>query len=186
MSDRLEPGYYVGHVQSWQLGENENTGNPQFVLTFTLAHRRRGRELIDCPHWNRSIFRVITDKTVEYFAADLRALGYDRDDFDGLDPDGPCPFDFEGIEIEASMKLEEYEGKTREKWDLAVVGGGAPKVKALEAGGTAKLNALFGGALKAAPPRLNRVRAPAPAPASDYDDGTAPPARSEQDDPIPF
>ncbi len=179
----LKPGYYVGHIQKWAMSEAKS-GNPQFVLTFALAHyKAAGGKQEECPALERNIYRVITEKTIEYFVNDLKALGYDRDNFDDLDPASANAFDFSGIEMEARLKYETFEGKEREKWDLAVVKGGA-EVKPLEQTGVASLNARFGSNLKSlkngAPPVTRR---PAPPPAAGYAGASD---TAEGGDEIPF
>lgn len=162
----LKAGYYVGHIQSWELGE-ANTGNPQFVLRVLLDHfKGPGGKREECDQVERSVYRVITDRTVDYFVNDLKALGYDRDNFDGLDPDSPDAFDFSGLEVEVQLRFETYEGKTREKWNLAVVSG-RPEVKPLDVGGRATLNARFGSKLAplrggSSPPPIRRRPASSP------------------------
>lgn len=180
MAEReLKPGKYVGHIQQWSLGK-ASTGNPQFTITFALAYYKlAGGGQEDCPSLERTIFRSITDKTIDFFVKDLQALGYDRDTFDALDPKAPDAFDFQGIEIEASLKYETYEGKEREKWNLAMTGGGLV-IEPLEQSGLASLNAMFGSNLKAmrAAGAVAAPRRAEPAPA-----GADPGSKDEE---IPF
>lgn len=172
-------GYYVGHIQKWNLSE-AGTGNPQFVINFIPAYKKGPKGAKEeCPNDPRSVYRVITDKTIEYFANDLKALGYDRDTFDDLDPTSPNAFNFEGIEIEVRMKLETYDGRERERWELAMV---KTEIKPLERQGISALNAQFANKLREL--RMGgsgtaQARTPAPAAATGY-------ANNAADDDVPF
>ncbi len=146
MAEKFTAGYYVGFIQSWALGQSKEKGTPEFSIVFIPEYKKGpGGTKEDCPQEKRTIYRYITDKTIDYFVADLKALGYDRDQFDDLDPNSPNAFNFEGAEIEARCKFEDYKGESKEKWELALVKNVA---KPMEEGGVANLNALFGGAMK--------------------------------------
>jgi hypothetical protein len=145
MSDKLRPGFYVAHVQNWGLAQSKTKGTPQFTLAVVLTNfKGPGGKLEECPSLTRTIYRAITEKTIEYFVNDLKALGYDRDNFDDLDPASPNAFDFEGKEVEVRLKYEQYEGQEQERWELALV---KPAAKPLETTGVQSLNAMFGGHL---------------------------------------
>jgi hypothetical protein len=145
---KLKTGFYHATITDWALGQSKEKGTPQFSITFELdAYKGSGGKREDCPTLTRTLFRYITDKTIDYFVSDLKALGYTHDDFDGLEKKSSTAFDFGGIEIEVRLNYETYEGKERERWDLAM-GGKKLEVKPLEDDGVSKLNALFGDRLK--------------------------------------
>lgn len=144
----LQEGIYKGHLQKVTLGETK-TGKPQIVYEFiTDGILDSSGEFLDCANVNRTIFRVLTENTIDFATAELRQLGYDRDNFDDIDPESPNAFDFDGIEVTVEMKLEEYEGRQRERWQFTRKGQG----KKLEQSGVSKLNAMFGSKLKSSRP----------------------------------
>lgn len=143
----IDQGKYRGTITKWGLGKAK-TGNPQFQVSFELKHKiGAGGAPEDCPNWERTIFRSITEKTIDYLVEDLQRLGYDRDNFDGLDPEGPQAFNFAGIEVDVECDHETWEGKKREKWRFNA-GGGAPAINPLERKEVSQLNALYSKKLK--------------------------------------
>lgn len=178
MSD-LKVGYYGATIESWSLGQSKEKGTPEFAITFILDHYKGpGGSKVECPNLKRTAFRYITDKTIDYFVNDLKALGYDRDDFDGLDPKSSTAFDFEGIEIEVQLNYETYEGKQKEKWNLALNAGKITS-KPLPEDGVSALNALFGNRLKA-------LKGNAPAPARKPAESAAAGSAASGEEEIPF
>lgn len=140
------PGNYRAEVTNQALGETKKTGNPQFVLTFRVL------EALDHPSpgmnsYERSIFRVITDNTVEYLLQDLERLGFYGQSFSQLDPETEGFHDFRGKEIEVFCKHEEYEGNSVERWSLSR--GGSLEIKPLPAKSRRDLDNKYGKQLKA-------------------------------------
>ena len=74
-----------------------------------------------------------------------------------LDPDGPDPFDFREKEFPTVLTYEDYEGKTREKWNFA---GGLHVGEPMSQAEVRKLDALFG---IAKPKRNDKKEKEAPA-----------------------
>lgn len=145
-----EPGRYWAKITRQAMGE-AGTGTPQFVLTFLIVGKinpvdPKG-DLIPCPQFERSHFRTITDKTIDYFVEDLKILEYDKQSFKYLDPTEEGYVDFTDREIEVSCRHEDYQGKKNEKWGLARPSRG-PNVKPLDGKGVRKLDSLFGKKLK--------------------------------------
>lgn len=141
---QYRPGRYLGRVVKQKLGE-ASTGNPMFVLTFDVlglidpAHP--DDDLISVAAGERSIFRVITDKTTEYLIADLKALGFTGQRPSQLDPDSSEHQSFVNQEINVTCSHETYDGKMRERWQLDR---GGLEIKALEPQSMRKLDAIFG------------------------------------------
>lgn len=150
-----DKGRYIAEVTNQELSETKGSGakgpQPQFVLTFRPLGMRDlhnpGGELIACDEYERSIFRVINDKTIEYVLEDLEALGFEGTSFDQLSQSHPNCYSFVGKEIEVSCQHEEYQGKTVERWSLAKNGGGFIPKK-LDSQSAKKLDAMFGQKLK--------------------------------------
>ena len=147
----FEQGTYLGRINKWGLSAAK-TGTPQFFVTFTPLGRvdpskpDDTENLIACEDWERTIFRAITENTIDFVVRDLKALGYSKDTFDQLDPEHKDAHSFADMEIRVTCKHEEYQGKNKERWDFAFGDGFKPKE--MEAGGVKKLNALFGKKLK--------------------------------------
>lgn len=147
----FEAGSYMGRITKWGLSAAK-TGTPQFFATFVPLGRidpakpSDTENLIACPDWERTVFRAITENTIDFVARDLAALGYTRDTFDQLDPEHADAHSFADMEIRVVCKHESYQGKEKERWDFAFGDGFTPK--AMESGGMKKLNALFGKKLK--------------------------------------
>src|SRR5688572_29622211 len=117
-----EPGRYWAKITRQAMGQ-ASTGNPQFVLSFLVVGKvdptKPDGELIACPQYERSIFRTITEKTVDYLIEDLKTLEYDKPSFKFLDPETEGYQDFTGKELEVFCRHETYNGKQQEKWGIA-------------------------------------------------------------------
>ncbi len=155
-----EPGRYWGKVVNQQLGQT-STGKPQIVITFTVLGRVNSAdpegELLPCgANYERSLFRVITDKTAEWAAQDLRRLGFTGDAFADVDLNATTVSDMRGNEAAFSCEHDEYEGNVRERWQVASDGAGFV-VKPLEAKQARQLDAMFGKFLKSTSPEPKKA-----------------------------
>ena len=140
-----EEGRYKGVVSSQALGKS-STGNAQFVLTFEIlggVDPTQPDNLIRVPQGQRSIFRSITEKTIDWFVDDLKFLGYNRSSFQPLDPSHANHHSFKGMEIEVECRHKQYQGETREQWNLVTDGGGF-KVEPVDNATLRKLDSLWG------------------------------------------
>lgn len=93
----------------------------QQFLTVFVDFRLLGRynpsgQLEDCPPEERSLYRAITEKTIRWVLADLKAIGFDRDSFTFFDPETPGAVNLYGREIEVVCDHEDYQGSPRERW----------------------------------------------------------------------
>ena len=161
----FESGRYWCRVEEQFLGESSN-GNPQFILKFGVVGKinpadQQG-ELLECPRGKgRSIYKAITKATIDWFKRDLKylceqgKLSTKFRGFEYLDPNQPGYTDFTNTEFEAYCDHETYQGKTREKWNIA---SGGADVKPIEEKNLRKLNAMFGKELAS----IGGVEAPAP------------------------
>lgn len=163
MSLAFEQGTYIGRITNWGLSKAK-TGTPQFFVSFQpLGRIDQSRpddmnNLIPCADFERTVFRAITEKTVEYFAKDLTQLGYPHSTFDYLDREHPQAHDFDGQEIRVLCKHDSYMGKEKEKWEFAWSGDGFTPTS-IDRTGVKELNAMFGKHLKKGPAATSR---PAP------------------------
>lgn len=149
MSIVYQPGRYKGVVAAQAMSETK-TGNTQFVLTIDLlgfCDPSQPDSLTRVPPGQRSVFRVITDKTIDYVLEDLKYLGYDKPTFGPLDPSHPQHHSFKGQEVDLICAHEEYNEQMQEKWSLSR--GGGLNLKPLDNAALRKLDALYGAKLKA-------------------------------------
>lgn len=175
MVTTFEPGEYVGKVTRWALVKAKNDNKtPQFALTFLPLGRVDPQnpegDLLPCPEVERTVFRPITGNTASWLLRDLKQFfEYPHESFVPLDPDGPDPFDFRDKEFPTILAYEEYDGKTREKWNFA---GGLNLGEPMSQTEVRKLDALFGAAKpkrngkkdKETPPKAAVPPSPQPAP----------------------
>ncbi|TXH49473.1 MAG: hypothetical protein E6Q97_22665 [Desulfurellales bacterium] len=201
---------YWGRVTKQAMGKTSN-GNPQFVLSFLVMGEINPLDpegdLIPCQNHERSVYRVITENTVDYAMNDIAALceakGCDGiTSFRSLDPTrSEFTHDFTGTELAFYCKHGEFQGKVSEKWQISR-GGGASAGEAMDDKEMRQLDALFGKRLKdtkpAAPSRApvdsvpaknKRNTAAAMAAQAPVSDGPAPWDENEAsapEDNIPF
>jgi len=157
-----EPGRYWGRITRQQLGQTSN-GNPQFVLSFLIVGKVNPADpegdLLAVPQqYERSVYRVITEKTTEYLLQDLEVLGFTGESFAALDENNSDCCDLRGTELAFTCthefrQAQDETGKwvntkdVRERWSIARDSTG-PKVEPLTAKDVKKLDAMFGRALK--------------------------------------
>lgn len=149
MSITYAQARYRGRIVSQALSES-STGNTQFVLTFDVLgvyDPTQPEALLTTTPGQRSIFRSITEKTIEYFLEDLKYLGFDKGTFGALDPASQNHHSFVGQEIDALCSHEEYNGAQKERWQLSR-GGGGLTLKPVDSKAVRSLDALFGAKLK--------------------------------------
>lgn len=173
-------GRYACKVTDQALGE-AGTGNPQFVLRFLVLGlvdpADPSKYLPATQQFERTHYRVITDKTVQYLLEDLKLLGFKGESFKALDPNNDGFHDFRGLDIDMWCGHEnDREGKPREKWSVARQGSKF-EVKPLEPKKVRDLDNLFGKQLKAMKSAEPIRTAPANA---------APPSMEISDDDVPF
>lgn len=175
------PGRYRGRVSKTALTQNENSKNYQVVLQFELVGRYDAQgQLETCDPSTRTVWRVLTDKTVERVAQELRALGFTGGSWVQIDEEqaGNDFVDLRNVECDLQMRIEAYQGVDRERWELSVLGGmGANVGKSIERKQAREVDAKFGKALKATPPPAKTAPRTAP---------TAATAPSPSNDEIPF
>ena len=182
MSTYFEQGRYRGRINAQGFTE-ASTGNPQFFITFDVlgvydpASPEGPRPT---KQGTRTIFRAITDATIDYLLEDLKSLGYDKQSFAFLDPGQHEHHSFVGQEIDAICTHKEHNGAMNEKWSLSR-GGGQLNVKPVDSTAIRRLDALFGAKLKA---NASSSKKPAPQPVASR--GEAPWDGGQGDDDIKF
>jgi hypothetical protein len=175
-----EIGRYACKVTNQALGEAK-TGTPQFILQFTVMGKvdpsDPSRYIPGAAQYERTHYRAITDKTIQYFLEDLKILGFKGASFKELDPSNSNFHDFRGQDVDMWCGHENgQDGKPREKWGVARVGS-TLEVKPIEPKKLRDLDNLFGKQLKT----LSATPGTRPAPVN-----AAPPAMEITDDDVPF
>lgn len=157
---QYEIGKYWGRITSQWLSEAK-TGTPQFCVRFLVVGKINladpEGDLITCQQAERTVYRPITDNTIEYVKKDLELLGFSGSSFKLLDPNTPGYQDFTGKELAFYCSHQPGQGNVglREQWGFASTD--APAAKPLDAKKLRDLDNLFGKHLKgikkrAAPP----------------------------------
>jgi hypothetical protein len=149
MSIFYQPGRYRCEILDQALSEAK-TGTPQLVLKIKVLELENGSPLD--AQYEREIYRSITENTMPYFLQDLKTLGYTRDSFRYLDPNVPNYHNFAGQEMIARCTHEEGSGGMRERWNVALMGGGGTGKleveRPLDSAAIRKLDNLFGKQLR--------------------------------------
>lgn len=186
-----ELGRYWGRVTHQKLGKSSN-GNPQIMVSFVVVGKVNpldpdGDLLPVLQQYERTVYRVITDKTIDWVTQDLDQLGWTGEDWATFDEGNPNCCGIVGNELAFSCKHEPHwkTKEPREVWSVAQDSTG-PAVTPLEAPELRKLNSLFGKALKGrskVEPKPAPARAPVAPPVA-----TAPAVTTEDTgtDDIPF
>ena len=118
MAPYYEPGTYLAEVIGQGFNEAK-TGTMQFCLRFVPKLLfASGEEHAVLQEYERTIFRPITDKTLDWVLDDLAALGWQGNKWSELDPQTQNYHSFVGQEIKVKCLHEEYEGTMQERWQL--------------------------------------------------------------------
>jgi hypothetical protein len=151
MTPFYEEGNYLGQVMS-QAMTKAKTGTPQFVLRFKVLTYADGSSVPR--QYERTMYRSITDKTMEYVKQDLETLGFKGTSLRQLDPNQGDFQDLSGIEVELYCKHEEgQDGELREKWMLSRQSSKAIEGDPVDGGTYRQLDVLFGANARGATPR---------------------------------
>jgi hypothetical protein len=142
---------YWGKITSNKMGKAK-TGTAQFILQFEIVGKINPADpdgdLLTCPTGERTVFRAITDKTIDWVLKDLEQLGFQGESFRLLDMDEPGGVNFQNREL-AFFCEHKYgnDQKLREQWGIS--SGHKPLViEPMEAKEIRALDNLFGRSLK--------------------------------------
>jgi len=199
MSAYYNSGRYWGRIVRQSLGQSKEKKTPQFCIHFQILGQvdlaDPDGNLIPCQGYERTVFRYITEKTVDYLIEDLQRLGIElpHASWRYLDPDQQGFVDLSGKECEFYCEHEEYEGKPKEKWGLSR-GGGQLTIEKMDEKAIKTLDNLFGKKLKelakpkrAAPPAETAHKAEQVAAAEvSWQREMQEAAAGQEDDSIPF
>lgn len=162
-------GKYACQVTGQALGQ-ASTGNPQFVLRFKVLGKvdpANPDNFIPAEQqYERTHYRSITEKTIDFFVEDLKTLGFQGASFKELDPNQPVHHTFVGMDVDMWCSHNKaQDGSDREQWGIARVGGSDFKVDPLDPKKVRELDNLFGKNLRALsgdkPPSTPRQQAAA-------------------------
>jgi hypothetical protein len=164
-------GRYVGKILNQALSK-ASTGTPQLVIRFKVMGVPDPKDptayIPDPQQYERTLYRALTEGTMQYVIEDLKTLGFTGESFRLLDPSTPNFYDMTGMDVDFYCNHETgQDGGMREKWGLAR----APsefKVETLEPAKMRELDNLFGKQLKeafkpAAQPKAKAQTKPQPA-----------------------
>jgi hypothetical protein len=194
-----EPGIYWIRIKDFRLGKSSKKETPQWVLTFQVESKVNTADpegsAYACDQYERSIFRAITDKTIDWLKSDIAFLleqGKIDDTFDRmdrLDSGTPGCLPLAGIICQAYCNHKTFEGNTKEEWGLGYERGRKLEIKLLESADVRKLDSMFGKQLRGSrAPKSAPTVQPAPAPEigpqSSYTDADV--AAVENDPDVPF
>jgi hypothetical protein len=111
---QYEVGRYIGKVTHQRLGET-SSGKPQLVLSFQVLGMVNlsdpEGDLFSCPQGERSIYRVITEKTLDYAKSDMDSLEWYGDRWSQFDEENPSFVGIIGNEYAFFCKHEPKQAK---------------------------------------------------------------------------
>lgn len=122
----LQPGNYFGRLVKWGTGTSKEKGTPYIFLDFDVTHFAENNEWTDISSQSsvsparRTINLYLSDNAWPFTKEKLERLGFNGS-FDDESMDFGDEPKTKGVEL--YVKHDEYDGKTREKWDLTGGGG---------------------------------------------------------------
>lgn len=147
MAQFYPEGAYSGTVIEQGFGQSKEKKTHFFFLKVQVDSNEDGSPVEKS--YERTVTRYITEATLEYFAEDLKALGFQwRDSFNDLHPSIPSHHSFVGMAIDLYCKHEgEYE-----RWQISRPLGGGQQIEQLGSADMRKLDNMFGKAMKGGSP----------------------------------
>ena len=133
---RYDDGVYFGKPVSMVGGESRN-GTGQIVAEFTITHIAHDGQWVEVQQANRRVYIYTSDAAWPNSKPRLESLGFNGD-FNK--PDFSDAVKAEGVSL--VCKIEDYHGKSREKWDVSV-GGGGGEMKPMPADKARQLSARW-------------------------------------------
>lgn len=116
----LEEGIYLGYIDTAVTTESGSKKTPAIAITFTVAHRAADGDWQKLPaDAKATVWLYLSENAWPYTEGKLKQLGFNGDFADPKFGDHTIA---DGVQLQC--KHEEYEGKTKDKWEL--FGGGGP------------------------------------------------------------
>jgi hypothetical protein len=148
-----EEGLHVGEITQHGIGRTK-TDKPQIVWRVKVLGYPEGENSFK-PHrgqYERTIYMVITEKTVPFLTETLQSIGFEGEKVSQLNPDHPQHVDMRGVQVNLWCKHEEdLSGEPRERWQFSK-GATALELPQLSSKETRELDSLFGRNKNAAKP----------------------------------
>lgn len=161
-----DQGRYEAEITDQGFVKAASSGNTQFVLKFKVLGKidpADPSKMFPVPaQYERSMYRALTEKTIEYFMEDMAALEVSFGSFTELDPNTEGYIDLVGRTIDMNCSHETNNDGSREKWSIARSFSSKP-IESLPANDVKTLDRLFGKHLKKSPAPVQRAAAPVPA-----------------------
>lgn len=115
-------GTYVASVSNWDFGMNRAGTAPQFILEFDIigvpgAGGKPAPLPVGQMPWSGSIYMSFSDASKDWTFRRLKALGFDSDDLDTLNPGDANAHDFTG----KTFKVEAAEREVPSRNDPSVM-----------------------------------------------------------------
>jgi hypothetical protein len=178
-----KPFYEVGKHEVQVTGQGfvkAGSGNVQFVLKFKVLGKidpEDPSKMFAVPaQYERSMYRALTEKTIEYFVSDMAKLGVEVSSFADLDPNTEGFTNLTGKTYDMMCTHEAgTDGGMRERWSVVQAFASKP-IESIASNEVKALDRLFGKHLKKSPTPVQRTP---PQPAAEYAAGIT-------DDDIPF
>lgn len=182
MTAFYQKGLYVGECTGQWMGQSEGgKKTPYFALKFNILARVEGDREIQVEHSERSVYLYLSDAALDMTTDVLTHLGYDKESLRFLDPARDGYFNFAGKRCDLWCKIEEYNGDTKEKWQVSM-----PlnrDVTPIDDKELRRLDALFGKAIKTRKPSPAAPEPAAPVAAGAVTHQAPPPPTGDD---IPF
>jgi hypothetical protein len=114
-----ECGKYHARITDYGITE-ASTGTQQVFIAFDLIGRfdPASGQLVGCQPAERTYYKAITPKTIDWVLSDLKTVGFDKDSLKYLDPEVPGAVNLFGKEIDVVCDHETYNGSLRERWSI--------------------------------------------------------------------
>ena len=142
-----QKGLHVGKCIGQWMGQSESENKtPYFALRFIITGRVEGDSVRSVEQNERSVYLYLSDKALDMTTDVLAFLGYDKDSLRFLDPANENFHNFAGKECDLWCKVEEWNGDTREKWNISL-----PldrEITPIDDKELRRLDALFGKSIK--------------------------------------
>jgi hypothetical protein len=148
-------GRYTVQISDQALGEAQ-TGTPQFILKFTVLERvHDDGDTEAVRNYDRTYYKAITERTIEYLTQDLKTLGFEGSSLRDLDPSSPNFYSLKGRQVEMYCTHEDRNSETQERWSVAFTKKDSKPIEAkrLDSAKLRALDNLFGKHLKGLAPK---------------------------------
>jgi hypothetical protein len=120
MNTTYGKGKYQAEVLEQGFTTARTTGTAGFFLQLKILGRYDGEgKLQECPQFERTVTQYLANDTgVKILRDDLKALGVRITALEQLNPAEPGHVSLVGRKIDVDCKVEVYQGRQRERWDI--------------------------------------------------------------------